>query len=269
VHKHHRGARGGGGAAGGSGGGKGANPVLRPTKCPHAPKNSTQYIIEDHGNDDTRDYEPSEGGRGRAAVAAVVAADAAADEGAAAAVASAAAAAEAAAAGKEANDVAMNVDSSSASFWLDEEYCERDFQNVYESAHHDEVAEWDRGKLIDEISNLEARQKELMGLLSRLDPDVYLRRLQTKASSIIEKNRVLKMQIKINSNSVAAAAKAAAAAAAASAGKAVAVEATTSPSSTDASAAAIVESSMGSGSMEGQESAASSGSVAVTASANI
>jgi len=268
VHKHHRGARGGGGAAGGSGGGKGAaNPVLRPTKCPHAPKNSTQYIIEDHGNDDTRDYEPAEGGGRRAAVAAAVAADvAAADEGAAAAVAPEAAAEVAA--GKEENDVEMNVDSASASFWLDEEYCERDFQNVYESAHHDEVAEWDRGKLIDEISNLEARQKELMGLLSRLDPDVYLRRLQTKASSIIEKNRVLKMQIKINSTSVAAAAKAAAAAAAASAGKAVvAGEATTSPSRKDASAAAIVDSSMGSGSMEVQEPAASSGSV--TASANI
>lgn len=36
-------------------------------------------------------------------------------------------------------------------FWAD--YLERDFQTVYESAHREDVANWDRTKLVEEITN--------------------------------------------------------------------------------------------------------------------
>ena len=72
------------------------------------------------------------------------------------------------------------------------EFSERDFQSVYESAHQEEVADWDRQKLIEEISNLEKRQKELVNVLAKVDPDMYAQRLQTQLQALQEKNRLLR-----------------------------------------------------------------------------
>lgn len=77
-------------------------------------------------------------------------------------------------------------------FWA--EYSERDFQSVYESAHREEVADWDRKKLIDEISTLERRQKELVAILARVDPEMYVQKLQSQLQAVQERNRVLKDQ---------------------------------------------------------------------------
>jgi len=88
--------------------------------------------------------------------------------------------------GEDANDI------DDDKIW--DEFSERDFQNVYESAHREEVANWGRDKLITEISQMEKRHKELVGLIHKLDPDVYLRRLHSRASTVMEKNRLLKMQ---------------------------------------------------------------------------
>ena len=72
------------------------------------------------------------------------------------------------------------------------EFSERDFQSVYESAHQEEVADWDRQKLIEEITNLEKRQKELVNVLAKVDPDMYAQRLQTQLQALQEKNRLLR-----------------------------------------------------------------------------
>lgn len=60
----------------------------------------------------------------------------------------------------------------------DDEYSERDFQSVYESAHQEEVLAWDRKRLCDEITSLERRQRTLVNLLARHDPEIRLRQLQ-------------------------------------------------------------------------------------------
>jgi len=125
------------------------NLVLRPTRGPPAPQNSTQYIIEDHVVDDS-DSNPE--------------VDAIDDEN-----------------GNDDDRV-----------W--DEFSERDFQNVYESAHREEVAEWDKDKLISEIVGMEKKHKELMCLMQRMDPDVYLEHLMTRATTVMEKNRLLKLQ---------------------------------------------------------------------------
>ena len=72
------------------------------------------------------------------------------------------------------------------------EFSERDFQSVYESAHQEEVADWDRQKLIEEITNLEKRQKELVNVLAKVDPDMYAQRLQAQLQGLQEKNRLLR-----------------------------------------------------------------------------
>merc|ERR1712203_594791 len=66
-------------------------------------------------------------------------------------------------------------------FWAD--YLERDFQTVYESAHREDVEKWDKSKLIEEIKRLEKRHKELVSKLSRVDPEIYIRRLQSRVIS--------------------------------------------------------------------------------------
>jgi len=75
-------------------------------------------------------------------------------------------------------------------YWA--EYSDRDFQSVYESAHQEEVADWDRQRLIDEISNLEKRQKELVGILAKVDPEMYAQRLESQLATLQEKNRLLR-----------------------------------------------------------------------------
>ena len=75
-------------------------------------------------------------------------------------------------------------------FWAD--YLERDFQSVYESVHREDVEKWDRTKLIEEITNLDKRHKDLVSQLSRLDPEIYARRLQSKVVSKQHQNNMLK-----------------------------------------------------------------------------
>ena len=72
------------------------------------------------------------------------------------------------------------------------EFSERDFQSVYESAHQQTVADWDRSRLIEEITNLEKRQKELVDVLAKVDPEMYAQRLQNQLAALQEKNRLLR-----------------------------------------------------------------------------
>ena len=72
------------------------------------------------------------------------------------------------------------------------EFSERDFQSVYESAHQEQVADWDRHRLIEEITNLEKRQKELVNILARIDPEMYAQRLEDQLEALQEKNRILR-----------------------------------------------------------------------------
>jgi len=72
------------------------------------------------------------------------------------------------------------------------EFSERDFQTVYESAHQEQVADWDRQRLIEEITNLEKRQKELVNILARVDPEMYAQRLEDQLEALQEKNRQLR-----------------------------------------------------------------------------
>ena len=76
-------------------------------------------------------------------------------------------------------------------FWA--AYSERDFESVYETAHQEEVYSWERGKIIDEISVLELRQKQLINMLSQIDPLIYLQKLQHELLALQEKNRQLKL----------------------------------------------------------------------------
>lgn len=75
------------------------------------------------------------------------------------------------------------------------EFSERDFQTVYESAHHEQVADWDRHRLIEEITNLENRQKELVNILAKVDPEVYAQRLEAQLQALQEKNRLLRSNV--------------------------------------------------------------------------
>merc|ERR1712004_402485 len=81
-------------------------------------------------------------------------------------------------------------------YWA--EYSDQDFQKVYESAHQEEVADWDRQRLIDEISNLEKRQKELVSVLAKVDPEMYAQRLESQLATLQEKNRLLKDEMHID-----------------------------------------------------------------------
>jgi len=76
-------------------------------------------------------------------------------------------------------------------FWA--AYSERDFESVYETAHQEEVYSWERGKIIDEISVLELRQKQLINMLSQIDPLIYLQKLQHELLALQEQNRQLKL----------------------------------------------------------------------------
>ena len=92
---------------------------LRPTNGPllNAPKNSTQFIIDDHESSDFVSFSGASGsGRGPGGASGRV----------------------------QANSASPDDDS----FWA--EYSERDFQSVYETAHQEEIAEWDRKRLCDE-----------------------------------------------------------------------------------------------------------------------
>jgi hypothetical protein len=151
---------------------------LRPTNGPllNAPRNSTQFIIDDHENSNLFFNFASSNGHHHHGVSAAEAA--------------AAAAVAAAVAADAADPDGESPSPDDDTFWA--EYSERDFQSVYESAHQEEIAEWDRKKLCDEISALERRQRELVNILARLDPEIYLQKLQSELLSLQEVNRVLK-----------------------------------------------------------------------------
>merc|ERR1719481_2486954 len=76
-------------------------------------------------------------------------------------------------------------------FWA--AYSERDFECVYETAHQEEIYSWERSKIIDEISVLEMRQKQLIDMLSQIDPLIYLQKLQHELLELQEQNRQLKL----------------------------------------------------------------------------
>jgi len=76
-------------------------------------------------------------------------------------------------------------------FWA--AYSERDFESVYETAHQEEIYSWERSKIIDEISVLEIRQKQLIDMLSQIDPLIYLQKLQHELLELQEQNRQLKL----------------------------------------------------------------------------
>jgi len=137
---------------------------LRPSNNPllKAPKNSTQYIIDDHENSnlfvdfgDERSNEAAE------------------------------------------PDPEQYIDSDRLSPDDDNfftQYAERDFESVYATAHQEEVSSWEREKIIEEISAMERRQKQLVEVLSTIDPTVYLQKLQHELLSLQEVNRQLKLR---------------------------------------------------------------------------
>merc|ERR1719270_1708050 len=134
----------------------GAPIYLRPTNCPPAPRNSTQFIIDDHGGSgSSRSNNASPAAGASASAAAAPSSSSFAEDG-------------------------------------DSQWAERDFQSVYETAHREEVSAWDRKRLCEEISALERRQKELVKVLARIDPEVYLQRLEAQVASLRETGARLK-----------------------------------------------------------------------------
>ncbi|XP_040570702.1 uncharacterized protein [Lepeophtheirus salmonis] len=152
---------------------------LRPTNVPllNAPKNSTQFIIDDHENSnlfwnfhdsENEDIDPS-----NPAGFAVFT-------------------------GQYFNHQEDQMSPDDDSYWA--EYSERDFQTVYETAHQEKIAEWSKKKLVGEISYLEKRQRNLLNSLSLVDPKMYLHKLQSELLSLQEDNRKLRLDL-VRSNS--------------------------------------------------------------------
>jgi hypothetical protein len=200
--------------------------VLRPTKGPllNAPKNSTQFIIDDHETSPFLDGTPPDqqqedsspkkyNTRSRQASSSSSRRVSASEE----AFSPAAVEAE-----KSTSALDKNMTSSEAAvatsggggggnnslqatpgnyvvndddYTLWAEFSERDFQTVYESAHQEQVADWDRHRLIEEISTLERRQKELVAVLAKVDPEMYAQRLQEQLETLQEKNRILRNEL--------------------------------------------------------------------------
>lgn len=150
---------------------------LRPSNNPllRAPKNSTQFIIDDHENSqhflsfqEAREAAAEEERERRESVDAVEDQDKEGEE----------------AGGEKAE---LDDDKFGAEFF------ERDFESVYETAHQEEVYSWERPKLIDEIKQLEMKQRDLLTMLSHLDPHIYLQSLQKQLSNLQDQNRRLKL----------------------------------------------------------------------------
>ena len=77
------------------------------------------------------------------------------------------------------------------SFW--DAYLEKDFESVYENAHQEEIYSWNRTRIIEEITTMEKKQKQLIDMLSQIDPMIYLQKLQHELLSLQEENRQLKL----------------------------------------------------------------------------
>merc|ERR1712025_1296547 len=92
--------------------------------------------------------------------------------------------------GDESNDVQLEF---GASCFDDDSYWDKDFESVYETAHQEEIYSWNRTRIIEEISTLEKRQKQLIDMLSQIDPMIYLQKLQNELLALQEQNRQLKL----------------------------------------------------------------------------
>ena len=146
------------------------NPLLM------APKNSTQFIMDDHENSDLFwNFDSSRQNTSKDDIESV---------------------------GEESNDAKYKEDSMEAasglgespdddSFW--DAYLEKDFESVYENAHQEEIYSWNRTRIIEEINTLEKKQKQLIDMLSQIDPMIYLQKLQHELLSLQEENRQLKL----------------------------------------------------------------------------
>ena len=180
------------------------NLVLRPTKGPllNAPKNSTQFIIDDHEpfldtevspkKYNTRSRSCSSSSRRFSASEEISFSSPVGSPEKTPTVTSSSIDKPSKEAEKDCQATPGNyvVGDDDYTYWA--EYSDRDFQSVYESAHQEEVADWDRQRLIDEISNLEKRQKELVGILAKVDPEMYAQRLESQLATLQEKNRLLR-----------------------------------------------------------------------------
>merc|ERR1711963_875399 len=142
---------------------------LRPSNNPilKAPKNSTQFIIDDHENsnlfwnfDSNRMDEQSKEdciGDVRNDI--------------------------------NDDDVYDGLDIGDEDDMIGYDYYEKDFECAYEKAHQEEICSWNRTRIIEEISTLEKRQKQLIEMLSQIDPLIYLQKLQNELLALQEQNR--------------------------------------------------------------------------------
>jgi len=147
---------------------------LRPTNNPliNAPKNSTQFIIDDHENSNLFwNFEGPLMGDGEGSNEEVLARPVSVEP-----------------AGTQSRERYSPDDES---FWT--RYSERDFENVYETAHQEEIFGWERERIVREIASMEVRQKQLIEMLAAVDPVVYLEKLQQELLSLQEVNRELKL----------------------------------------------------------------------------
>jgi len=146
---------------------------LRPSNNPllRAPKNSTQFIIDDHENSQHfMSFQDQDGG------------EVSEDE-----VNRLSSIEE-----REAERV-MGKDQGDFFDPFQNAYSEKDFDTVYENAHQEQVYSWERTKIMEEIAVLELKQKRLISMLSQIDPVVYLQKLQQELVALQETNRRLKL----------------------------------------------------------------------------
>jgi len=181
------------------------NLVLRPTKGPllNAPKNSTQFIIEDHEPFLDTEVSPKKyNTRSRSCSSSrrVSASEASGNSPGASPEKPSSAVTSSTKDDCQATPGNYVVNDDDYTYWA--EYNERDFQSVYESAHQEQVADWDRSRLIEEISNLEKRQKELVGILAKVDPEMYAQRLEEQLEVLQEKNRQLRNENGLEHNQI-------------------------------------------------------------------
>ena len=139
------------------------NPLL------NAPKNSTQFIMDDHENSNL--FWNFESNRCNESSKEDI--ESVGDES------------------NEALEAAMKAGGDDDSYWT--AYLERDFESVYETAHQEEIYSWNRTRIIEEISTLEKRQKQLIEMLSQIDPMIYLQKLQHELLALQEQNKQLRM----------------------------------------------------------------------------
>jgi len=149
---------------------------LRPTHNPliNAPRNSTQFIIDDHENSNlfwnfeagapqVNDLGEQEEGGGAPHPAGQLV--------------------------REHDNERYSPDDDS--FWT--EYSERDFEDVYETAHQEEIFGWEKDRIVREITAMEKRHNQLIEMLAAIDPVIYLEKLQDELLSLQEVNRELKL----------------------------------------------------------------------------